>query len=110
MKRSMRWMVIAPNERPKTATATPPISNAGIIRLNEVAASITPAEKPSITSRALSDTFLVKRTGKAPAPVASPARKLASAPKTIKFIILHSSFDHIFLIFLKCSPVFHRIL
>ncbi len=44
--------------------------------IKEVAASITPAENPSITSRTLSETFFTSKIGKAPAPVASPAANL----------------------------------
>lgn len=56
---------------------------AGTNRLNDVAANITPAENPSITSNNLSDTFEVNNTGKAPAPVANPAIKLATEPSKI---------------------------
>jgi len=82
--------MIAPNDRPKTAIAIPPISIAGTIKLKEVAASITPAENPSITSRTLSETFFTNQTGRAPAPVASPAAKLAIAPKVMKSIFIPS--------------------
>jgi hypothetical protein len=53
---------------------------AGTIKLKEVAASITPAENPSITSKSLSEIRFVNNTGKAPAPVASPANRLAPKP------------------------------
>ena len=45
--------------------------------------NITPAAKPSITSRAFSDTRRVTSTGSAPSPVASPATRPARAPRRI---------------------------
>jgi len=48
-----------------------------------MAANITPAEKPRIMSSSLLETFLAKSTGKAPAPVAKPATKLATEPSHI---------------------------
>ncbi len=62
------------------ATHGPLNSIAGTIKLNDVAASITPAEKPSMTSSNLSEIRLVNNTGKAPAPVANPANKLQMTP------------------------------
>ena len=89
MKRSIKCTVRAPNVSPKMLTKTPPISKAGIIRLKDVAASITPAEKPNITSSSLSETFFVIRIGKAPKPVARPARRLASKPNVTISIKVH---------------------
>jgi hypothetical protein len=83
MKRSTRCNTKAPSIIPNAVTHGPLKSIAGTIKLNDVAASITPAENPSITSNSLSDICLVKRTGNAPAPVARPATKLASAPNQI---------------------------
>gem|GEM_PF-2287529 len=83
VKRSMRWRVKAPIARPTTATHTLPSSMAGTMRLKEEAASITPAAKPSITSRRRSEIRLKNRTGTAPAPVARPAARLAVNPSLI---------------------------
>ena len=81
-KRSIKCKTKAPII-PITTIHGPPKSIAGTIKLNDVAASITPAEKPSIMSSSLSETFLAKSTGKAPAPVAKPATKLATEPRNI---------------------------
>jgi hypothetical protein len=64
---------------------------AGTIKLKEVAASITPAENPSMTSSNQSDIRLVNSTGMAPAPVAKPAAKLAMDPSQMisAFMELH---------------------
>jgi hypothetical protein len=81
-KRSIKCKTKAPII-PITTIHGPPKSIAGTIKLNEVVASITPTEKPSITSSSLSETFLAKSTGKAPAPVAKPAPMLATEPSHI---------------------------
>ncbi len=74
---------MAPMIIPRTATHTLLKSMAGIIRLKNVAASIMPAENPSMMSNSLSETFLVNNTGSAPAPVARPAIELAAMPSQI---------------------------
>jgi hypothetical protein len=53
---------------------------AGTRRLNDVAASMTPAENPSMISRSRSEICLVNKIGRAPAPVAKPATRLAIDP------------------------------
>jgi hypothetical protein len=58
------------------------------IRENEVAASMTPAAPPSIVLINLSGTFLKNRAGRAPTPVARPARVLAIKPVAISDMIL----------------------
>jgi hypothetical protein len=64
---------------------------AGTIKLKEVAASITPAENPSITPISLSETFRVNRTGSAPAPVAKPVTALATKPSRIVYSDIFST-------------------
>jgi hypothetical protein len=56
------------------------MSRAGTIRLKQVAASMTPAEKPSSTSNSLSEIRLANNVGNAPTPVANPAAKQAMKP------------------------------
>ncbi|WP_244270464.1 hypothetical protein [Proteiniborus ethanoligenes] len=56
-----------------------------MIKENDVAASITPAAKPSIVSKVLEDTFLVKKIGIAPIPVENPANMLVIIPMIITF-------------------------
>jgi hypothetical protein len=56
---------------------------AGTIKLNEVAANITPAAPPSMVSIIRSEIRRTNNAGKAPTPVAKPAAKLASNPRTI---------------------------
>jgi|GEM_PF-3135772 len=70
MRRSARCRAIAPKIIPRTETHTPPEPIAGIKRLKKVAASITPAENPSIISKNLSETFFMNKIGRAPMPVA----------------------------------------
>ncbi len=53
-----------------------------------MAASITPAENPSITSNNLSEIRLVNNTGMAPAPVAKPATKLAMEPSQMISVLI----------------------
>jgi hypothetical protein len=52
----------------------------GTIRENDVAASMTPAAPPSKVLISLSGTFLKNKAGRAPTPVARPARRLAIRP------------------------------
>jgi hypothetical protein len=80
MNRSIKCRITAPKRSPTTAIHGPPNSRDGINKLKDVAANITPAANPSITSNSLSEIRLVKRTGKVPAPVANPAIRLATAP------------------------------
>jgi hypothetical protein len=57
----------APATIPTSTGTAPPLSIPGTIRLVKLAASITPAAKPSPVSRNLRESFLMKRTGAAPA-------------------------------------------
>ena len=73
----------APAAIPRAVIQTPfspPNSMAGMMRLKQVAASMTPAAKPSITFSTRRDTSLTASTGSAPTPVASPAAVLATMP------------------------------
>ncbi len=88
MKRSTRCKTRAPSTSPKTATKGPFKLIAGTIKLKEVAASITPAENPSIISSNLSEIRLVNNTGMAPAPVAKPATKLAMEPSQMISVLI----------------------
>jgi hypothetical protein len=72
---------------PPTVFQIPPISRAGRIKLNALAASMTPAANPSAASWNLSDTLLTKKTGSAPNPVHNPARRLARHPAKTTFIL-----------------------
>ena len=85
---SIKWIVPAPMAKPMAVTHTPPRFIAGTMRLNDEAASMTPAAKPSIMSRVLSDIFLINSTGNAPMPVANPARRLAMNPSLIISILI----------------------
>lgn len=80
MKRSIKCNVKAPINKPITATNGPPNSIAGTKRLKDVAASITPAAKPSKISNASSEKFFLRNIEIAPTPVAKPANKLAMKP------------------------------
>ena len=84
--------VMAPMIIPRTAIHTLLRSMAGIMRLKKVAASIMPAENPSMMSNSLSETFLVNSTGRAPAPVAKPAIELAAMPSQIISLLTHTTF------------------
>jgi len=46
-------------------------------------ASMTPAENPGMISNNHSEIFIINNTGKAPAPVAKPAARLATEPSRI---------------------------
>jgi hypothetical protein len=59
----------------------------GTIRENEVAASITPAAPPRAVFSTRSGTFLKNMAGRAPTPVARPARKLAKRPVATNVIL-----------------------
>lgn len=64
-------------------TPLPALSIAGIIKLKEVAANITPAAKPSKQSSNLRETLVFIKTGKAPSPVNIPVPKLQIIPTKI---------------------------
>jgi hypothetical protein len=55
----------------------------GRTKLNEVAPNMIPAENPRSPSMIFTGTFLKKKTGMAPSPVANPAPRLASSPNKI---------------------------
>lgn len=64
-------------------TPPPPYSMAGMIKLKEVAANMTPAAKPNMVSNSRWDIFFEKNIGIAPNPVAHPAATLARKPTSI---------------------------
>jgi hypothetical protein len=65
---------------PREATQSPPSLMDGRTKLKEVAPSMIPAEKPRSPSIIFRGTFLRKKIGIAPNPVANPAPTLASQP------------------------------
>lgn len=87
-KRSQRLRAIAPRAMPAQTTSTPgtapnislPYSMPGATREKEVAASITPAARPSIASSHLWGMFLKKMPGSAPRVVPRPASVAAITP------------------------------
>jgi hypothetical protein len=58
----------------------------GRTKLKDVAPNMIPAEKPRSPSMIFTGTFLKKKMGMAPSPVANPAPRLASSPNGIASI------------------------
>ena len=86
-------MTKAPKMIPKEVIITalkspPPYSIDGITKEKQVADSIIPAAKPSITSRSFCETFFVKKTGTAPKAVISPGktRPKATIASLVKYL------------------------
>ena len=77
---SAMCIVIAPRVNPRVAVHMLLRFMAGVRRLKNVAASMIPAENPSMVSRVLSEMFFVNSMGRAPMPVAKPASMLADEP------------------------------